>query len=178
MSEMIVGVIPHLLRSTGGIGSTHYTLIATNQRLIVARFTNQMMQEAMAQSKAKANNGGGLLGKILAGRVLTPGDVVDYTNKYWAMAPETVIGESQGNFAMNLDGIIFIEVVHQIDQPDEDSHIRADRYILNIETITGKYSYIFDADPQDMNVLWRVLRDKLRGLGRSSPIRPVSPRHY
>jgi len=65
-----------------------------------------------------------------------------------------------------------------IDQPDEDSHIRADRYILNIEAITGKYSYIFDADPQDMNVLWRVLRDKLRGSGRSSPIRPVSPMHY
>jgi len=58
VEEEIVGVVPHLLRSTGGIGSKHFTLIVTKRRLIIAQFTGQMMNEAMIQAKNKAKKGG------------------------------------------------------------------------------------------------------------------------
>jgi len=105
---------------------------------------------------------------------LTPGDVIDYTDKYWRMAPDHIIAETQGNVAIDVPSISFAYVEHQVDEPDEDSHIRADRYILTIESTQGVQSFIFDADPQDMDVLRIVLGNRLQGSGRSHPIKPMS----
>jgi hypothetical protein len=171
MEEEIVGIVPHLLQSTGGIGSKHFTMIITNQRLIIAQFTIQMMNEAMVQSKNKG--GKGFLGGLLAGKVLTPGDIVDYTDKYWSIAPEQIIAEDPSNFSLDIPSISVVKVEYQRkESKGDDSSIGL--YVLTIDSIYGQYSFIFDADPQDIDVLRKVLGDKLIGSGRSHPVKPVS----
>jgi hypothetical protein len=173
MTEEVVGVVPHVLQSTGGIRSKQHTLIVTDQRLIVAQFTAQMMTEALAQSKAKG--GKGLMRGLLAGRVLTPSDIVDYTEKYWSMTPESIVSESPGNFTLEIPGISAANVEHQVQGPrDEDSSIGFDRYVLTIHSIQGQHSFIFDADPQDMDALRHGLGERVTGQGRLRPLKPAS----
>ena len=173
MVEEIVGIIPHVIEPTGRIQTKQNTIIVTNQRLIVAQFTSQMMQEALAQSKAKG--GKGLLGSILAGRVLDPSDLVNYMNKYWSMKPDSILSESPGNFSLEVEGITSARVDHESRKPnDEDSHMGFDRYLLVIDSIQGQYSYVFDADPQDLEVLRAVLGDRFVGSARLRPVKPMS----
>jgi len=175
MQERIAGIVPHLLKSTGYAKSRQYTLIATDRRLIVAQLTAQMMEEIKIQSKTRAQQGKkGIFGGLLAGKILTAEDIIEYTNKYWAMTPDQIVMETPGNLALEIPGISIAAVRHEYAQPDEDSSTRADWYILDIVSTQGDYSFNFDADPQDMNVLRSVLGEKLVGDGRSRPIRPVS----
>ena len=169
MSEQLVGVIPHVVMATGRIQSKHFTLVATNQRLIITQFGAQQMQEAMAQSKARAK---GLLERLAAGRVLTTKDVVEYCRKYFSMAPDSILAESPGNFAIDLVGITRVYIDHQVDEKDEDSSIQTDRYIMTIVSSNGENEYVIDADPQDIGILKHVLGERLHGEGRSKPIRP------
>lgn len=169
MAEEIVGVIPHVLLATGRIQSRGYTLVVTSIRLIFARLGAVQMQEAMAQSKARAKS---FIEKLAAGRVLTPKDIVEYCRKYFAMNPETILRESPDNFAIQLEGITRLYIEHQIDPKDEDSSIQTDRYIMTIVSPLGDKEYVFDADPQDIGILRHVLGDRVHGEGRGKAIRP------
>ena len=173
MAEEIIGIVSHVVEPTGRIQTKQNTIIVTNQRLIVAQFTAQMMQDALAQSKARG--GKGLFGSLLAGRVLDPSDIVNYTDKYWSMKPDSILSESSGNFSLELEGITSVGVEHETRKPDdEDSHIGFDRYLLVIDSIQGQHSYVFDADPQDLAVLRSVLGDRLVGSARTRSVKPVS----
>ncbi len=175
MEERIAGIVPHLSKSASYARSHQYTLIATDRRLIVAQLTAQMMEEIKVQSKIRAQQGKkGLFGGLLAGKVLTAGDIIEYTNKYWGMIPDQIIVETPGNLAVEISSISVAAVEHKQEEPDEDSSIGVDYYVLDLVTPQGDYSFNFDADPQDMNVLRSVLGEKLVGFGRSRPIRPVS----
>lgn len=173
MTEEVVGIIPHVIEPTGRAQTKQNTIVATNQRLIIAQFTAQMMQDALAQSKARG--GKGLFGSLLAGRVLNPSDIVNYTDKYWSMKPDSIVSESPGNFSLETEGITAVKVDHEVRKPrDEDSHIGFDRYLLTIDSIQGQYSYVFDADPQDIAVLRSILGNRLVGSARTRPVKPVS----
>ena len=175
MSETITGVIPHVLQPTGGIGSKQFTIIMTDKRLIIAQLTSQMMNEALAQSKANKSEKG-FLGGLLAGRVLTARDIVNYTDKYWLMDPEKIISESPSNFSIRVSEISSVKVEYVRKKSIADDNSPIGFYVLTIESLYGVYSYIFDADPQDMSVLAKGLGNKLTGSGRSSPIKPLSTR--
>ena len=173
MSEEVVGIVPHVIEQTGKIQTKQNTIVVTNQRLIVAQFTAKMMQDALVQSKARG--GKGLFGSLLAGRVLNPSDIVNYTDKYWSMRPDSIVSETPGNLSLEIGGMTAARVDHEVRKPrDEDSHIGFDRYLLTIDSIQGQYQYVFDADPQDLAALRSVLGDRLAGYSRLRPVKPVS----
>ena len=175
MEERIVGIIPHLLKSTGYAKSRQYILIVTDRRLIVAQITAQMMEEMRNRSKIRAQQGKrGMLGGLLAGKVLSIADIVEFSNRYWAMAPDQIVMETPGNLAFDIGSISVAAVQHQYAERDEDSSITVDWYVLDLVSTQGSYSFNFDADPQDMNVLRSVLGGRLVGDGRPNPIRPAS----
>jgi hypothetical protein len=169
LDERIVGVIPHLVQGSRGIASTQWTLVATNRRIIIAQLSAPQMQEALALSKARAKG----LSKLVAGRVLLPADLVEFTRKYFKMSPSQILGETPSNLSFDLDEIRRIWVDYELDPKDEDSHIRMDRYKLVISVSErGQFTYVFDADPQDVAVLKSVVGDRLEGEGRQKAMKP------
>lgn len=169
VSEAVVGVIPHLVQATGKLKSKSWILVSTNQRILLSQFSASMMQEVLALSKTRAK---GFLGNILAGRVLLAPDVVEYCRRFFKMSPEQILAETPGNIALNLSGIRRAYIEYELDEKDEDSSIRTDRYWLNLLSDQGEYRYVFDADPQDMKVLRDALGDRVHGEGRSKAMKP------
>ncbi len=169
MSERLIGVIPHVLVATGRIQSMQYTLVVTSARLIFARLGATQMQEAMAQSKARAK---GFIEKLAAGRVLTPKDIVEYCRRYFSMPPDSILVESPDNYAIPVEEVSKIYIDRIVEPKDKDSHIRMDKYTMTILYPAGKNEYVIDADPQDLGILRHVLGEKVQGNGRVKPIRP------
>ncbi|MGD0804252.1 MAG: hypothetical protein ABSA11_09285 [Candidatus Bathyarchaeia archaeon] len=173
MSEQVIGVIPHLIEATGKAATKGWILVSTNQKIVLAQFSGPQMQEALALSKARAK---GFMAKMLAGKVLTPTDVVEYCRKYFKMTPEQIIAETPGNFALDLPGITRAYIDYEQESRrqalDEGSHIQSDRYLLTMESNQGDYKYVFDADPQDMSVLKAALGDRVHGDGRAKALKP------
>jgi len=168
-SEAVVGVIPHLVQATGKLKSKGWILVSTNQRILLSQFSASMMQEALALSKTRKK---GFLGNILAGRVLLAPDVVEYCRRFFKMSPEQILAETPGNIALNFSGIRRAYIEYELDEKDEDSSIRTDRYWLNLLSDQGEYRYVFDADPQDMKVLRDALGDRVHGEGRAKAMKP------
>jgi hypothetical protein len=167
-AEAVIGVIPHFVQSAGGLKAREYTFVSTNKRIFVVQLTAPMLQEALALSKAKAKG----FGKLLAGRVLLSGDMVEYCRKYFKMSPEQILAETPGNVSLNLSEIRRAYIDYEQDEKDEDSSIRMDRYWLTILSDKGEYKYLFDADPQDMKVLRDALGDRVHGEGRAKALKP------
>ena len=138
MEERIAGIVPHLSKSAGYARSHQYALIATGRRLIVAQLTAQMMEEIKVRSKIRAQQGKkGFFGGLLAGKVLTAGDIIEYTNKYWTMTPDQIIIEAPGNLAVEISSVSVAAVEHKQEEPDEDSSIGVDYYVLDLVTPQG-----------------------------------------
>jgi hypothetical protein len=168
MAEQVVGVIPHLTQATGKPTTKGWILVTTDRRILLAQFSGPQMQEALAMSKARAK---GFMAKLLAGKVLLPQDVVEYSRKYLKMTPDQIIAETSGNISLDLPEISRAYIDHEKDQEDEDSHIQTDRYWLTLVSNQGEYKYVFDADPQDIRVLRVALGDRVHGDGRAKAIK-------
>ena len=161
-----MGVIPHLLqREPGHIGSKHFTLIVTDRRLIVAQFTVQMIRETQADSKRRAKEEGkGFLGRLFAGSFISS----DYADRYWNMAPEQILLETTGNFAVEIPTVSAVVIEHHVSKSEES---RFDVYELRIESTEGVSSYVFDGDPEDVKMLRQILGDRVHGSGAPRVIR-------
>ena len=166
--EVVIGVVPHVVQPLVYPKSRTWTLITTNQRILLAQFTGAVMQEALAFSKSRAKG----LGKLLAGKVLLAPDVVEYCRKYFRMSPEQILSETQGNLSLNLSEIRRAFIDYEQEEKDEDSSIQMDRYWLTLVTDQSDYKYVIDADPQDMKVLQEALGDRVHGEGRSKAMKP------
>ena len=95
--EEIIGAIPflakahamysifELMREVSQHQNQMYTLVATSQRIILAAFSVQVMQEAMVKKREEAK---GFMGKLLAGRVMGYQDMINHSQRYLSMMPE------------------------------------------------------------------------------------------
>ena len=169
MVEQVVGVIQHLIQATGKPTTKGWMLVTTEHRILLTQFGSPQMQEALAISKAHAK---GFMAKLLAGKVLLPQDIVEYSRKYLKMSPEQILAETPGNIALDLSEVARAYVDYEKEGTDEDSHVQVDRYLLTLVSNQGEYKYVFDADPQDMRVLRATLRDRVHGDGRNKAIKP------
>ncbi len=169
MVEQVVGVIQHLIQATGKPTTKGWMLVTTEHRILLTQFGGPQMQEALAMSKVRAK---GFMGKLLAGKVLLPQDIVEYSRKYLKMSPEQILAETPGNIALDLPEVTRAYVDYENEGKDEDSHIQVDRYLLTLVSNQGEYKYVFDADPQDMRVLKAALGDRVHGDGRNKAIKP------
>jgi hypothetical protein len=168
--EHIVGVVPHLVQAGQGIASKQWTLVATNQRILLAQMGPPQIQEALALSKARAKG----LSKLIAGKILTPVDLVEFSRRYFSMSPGQILAETQNNLSFKLASIRKAWVDYELDPKDDESHIRMDRYKLVFSVSErGEFTFVFDADPQDVTVLRSVLGERVEGDGRRKPIKPT-----
>lgn len=99
-SERVISIIPNVTLKAGfmGFASKQITLVLTDQRVIFARITTAMMQEAVADASdgAKAQ-GKGLLGQL--GARMSAHSV--FAKRYLEMPPGQILAETDGNFAVD-----------------------------------------------------------------------------
>jgi hypothetical protein len=180
VGEVVLGVVPHLakvveegvvgfLRERRYLENLRYNLVATNQRIILAQISVKMMQEIRAQKKAQAK---GIMGKLLAGRVVLGNEIDEYSQKYLSMPPEQIISETPGNVALYPAEISRVNVELKVDDSEDDFR-DPDRWVLTIESKQNDYKFYFLANPQDLEVLRRVLGDKVHGSGQDKPYKPL-----
>lgn len=136
--ERIVGIVPGMRRKTGWFSSTSYNLVVTDRRILFATLTKQMLNQAAKEAAAEGKaQGKGFFGR--AAIMLASSRRV--YEKYWQMAPEAILAETPGNFALNRPDVASIRIVpgayhgHQQQQsPDR----------MVVKTQQGKMKLVFD----------------------------------
>ncbi|MHB1340995.1 MAG: hypothetical protein ACYC77_07715 [Coriobacteriia bacterium] len=97
--ERIVAVLGSMALTSGfmGMSRKQYTLVFTDRRAIFAQLTSAMLKAVIAEARSEAKDAGGGFLKQWGAQI---GASMSYAKRYWEMAPEAVLAENAGNFAL------------------------------------------------------------------------------
>jgi hypothetical protein len=138
MPETVLGAIPNARIKTGMLKSENWVLVVTDQRLLGARLTDDLVKRITeeARNQAKAS-GSGFLGQwgaqIKAGFALG--------QRYCAMTPEAILAETAGNWALLPGQASAIKVEKKSRNAGSDNDLSLDYLRITIETPAGKGTY-------------------------------------
>jgi hypothetical protein len=135
VDEHIYGVISGASRKRGflGMNADNYTLVVTNQRILFATLTKEIMQQQveLAREAAKAQ-GKGLLSQW--GAQLT----TNVGQHYYQMDPQAILAEHPANFFYLNSQIRSVHIRRYAD--DETFKVE---YTMELDTVTGKVKLNF-----------------------------------
>ena len=136
MAEMVLGAIADARMKTGFLKSESWVLVVTDQRLLGARVTDELMKYIVEQARAQAKaSGSGFFGQwgaqIKASFALG--------QRYAAMAPAAILVETPGNWALWPGQVSSIKV--QRASRSSGDEIEIDYLKITIETPGGKGVY-------------------------------------
>jgi hypothetical protein len=137
MAETVLGTIPDARIKTGLLKSETWVLVVTDQRLLGARVTDELMRAVTEQARAQAKaSGSGFMGQwgaqIKAGFTLG--------QRYGTMTPDAILAETPGNWALSPGQVSSIKVERKSRGGGEDGP-DIDYLRITIETPGGKGSY-------------------------------------
>ena len=136
MAETVLGAIPDARIKTGLLKSESWVLVVTDQRLIGARITDELMKSIVEQARAAAKaSGSGFFGQW--GAQLKASFALG--QRYCAMTPEAILAETPGNWAL-LPGQVSAIKVQRASRAGGDE-VEIDYLKITIETAGGKGSY-------------------------------------
>ena len=153
-SEPVVGAL--IFRKPKSLGRyDSYTAVMTNQRLIIARLTDQMIVEAANQARAQAKaEGKGFFGQWGDQLKSTFG----YSRKYLTMTPEAILAETPGNFAIYNNTISQINIKTKFNQNQNTM----DMLKVEIHSTAGKFEYEIQEDSDYIKLLKQVYGDRVK----------------
>jgi hypothetical protein len=157
--EGLIGVIPNATRKKGFMSTEVFNIVVTNQRLVFALMTSQMIKEAAASHR----------GEGFSGFIKGVGSGYTLWQRYLQMPPEQALRENPNNFAVYLnqirrvkfsgDKILFgkgaVTVGFHVGvggDDDDDNNAK-----LEIDTVGGKYN--FEISTQFQQQTAEVLRN-------------------
>jgi hypothetical protein len=135
VDEHIYGVIAGASRKRGflGMNADNFTLVVTNQRILFATLTKEIMQQQVDQAREAARaQGKGLLSQW--GAQLT----TNVGQHYYQMDPQAVLAEHPANFFYLNSQIRSVHIRRYAD--DETYKVE---YTLELDTVTGKVKLNF-----------------------------------
>ena len=131
--ERVVGAIPEARIKTGMFSSDMYVLVVTERRLLGAKVTSDLLKRIIEEARAaKKAEGGGFFAQWGA----QIGASVTLGKRYAAMAPEAILAETPGNWALDASGVREIRV-QRVDIGDDETVTRHTLRIT-IETVGRK----------------------------------------
>ena len=138
MAETVLGVIPDARIKTGLLGSEAWVLVVTDERLLGARVTDDLIKHVVEQARAQAKaSGSGFFGQwgaqIKAGFTLG--------QRYRAMTPDAILAETPGNWALWPGQVSWIKVENKSRGGGGDDSPDIDYLKITIETPGGKGAY-------------------------------------
>jgi hypothetical protein len=154
----MTGIVPNGTRKKGllGLSWDYFHVIVTNQRLIFARQTSEMMAAASQQAKADAKQEGkgffGQWGAMLSSS-FNPGQ------RYFTMPVEAILHEHPENFCFSAAQIRSVKFEDKRIGSDDN---REEHHII-FDTGSGKINLVFNAlnKKEAWKVLSQLLGDKL-----------------
>jgi hypothetical protein len=151
--ETTIGVI--LLRKPKSLGRWDtYTGVFTNQRLILAQMTSEMLKFAIQQSRDQAKaEGKGFFGQWSEQLKATWG----YSQRYLTMPPQTILAETPGNFELYNSKISEIKVKLKGDNEGQTRYLETE-----FHSTAGKYEFHMDENSDFTNLLKRVYGDRVK----------------
>jgi hypothetical protein len=153
-SERVIGVL--LFRKPKSLGRWDtYTGVITGQRIIFAQMTQQMMNDAVKQSRdqAKAERKG-FWGQWADQLRATFG----YSQRYLSMQPDVIVAETPGNFYLNNDSIGEIKV--KLKSLDREN--TRNEFSVEFRSNAGKYEYHMDENSDSTDLLKKVYGDRVK----------------
>jgi hypothetical protein len=143
IAETVLGAIPDARIKTGLLSSASWVLVVTNQRLLGALVSDGLMKSAVEQAKAQAKafrhgQAGGWL-PASAGLLLA--------QRYCAMAPQAILAETPGNWALWPGQVSSIKVERASRSAGDETEIDCLRIV--IETPGGKGVYDTNEEKPD-----------------------------
>ncbi|HNX17310.1 MAG TPA: zinc ribbon domain-containing protein [Methanoregula sp.] len=150
--EQILGVIGFARTSKMfGLGGDTWTLVFTDRRMIHAKLTQQMINDATREAKEAAKAAGkGFFGQM-GDQMAAMGA---YTRRYLAMSPESILLEVPGNSAIENQRIMAVKITIR---ESEDSK---DTYKLLVQSGDGKSEYVIPEYNEASELLKRVYGDR------------------
>lgn len=155
--ESVVGVVPNVRkpRSLGRWDS--FALVLTNQRMILAQITSDMVKNAamVARDQAKAE-GKGFFGQWASQLKGTFG----YAQRYLQMDPTSILSETPGNFAIENNSIREIKL--HIKEERRGQEVARSEFEIEIQSGYGKQEFRMDMDDNSVNTLKQVYGDRVK----------------
>jgi hypothetical protein len=138
MAETVLGAIPNARIKTGMLKSENWVLVVTDQRLLGAKLTDELMKSIAEQARAAAKaSGSGFFGQW--GAQIKSGFALG--QRYCAMTPEAILAETPGNWALMPGQASSIKVEKKSRNAGGDDDFSTDYLRITIETPGGKGSY-------------------------------------
>jgi hypothetical protein len=153
--EATVGVV-HFKRMKSMGRYDSFAGVVTTQRLIFAQITGDMVTAAAQQAREQAKaEGKGFFGQWADQLRGTFG----YTNRYLTMAPDAILAETQGNFALYNSTIneIKIHLKNAHHEHNQQRHLEAE-----IFSSYGTYRYHMEENSEFTDLLKRVYGDRVK----------------
>jgi hypothetical protein len=155
-TENVLGVL--LLRKPKSLGRYDtYTGVLTNQRIIFAQMTSEMLKNAIqpARDQAKAE-GKGFWGQWEEQLKVS----FNYTHKYLRMDPNMALAETPGNFAVNNDGIREIKLKLKDLKKGQQVHLH--EFEIEIVLNAGYHAFRMDRNDDYVRFLKQVFGEKVK----------------
>jgi hypothetical protein len=135
-AEPVLALLSQLARRKGLLSAQEYILAVTAQRLVFARITSRMIQDAAMQAKTMARDQGkGFMGQW--GAVI--GARQHICERYWQMSAESILAEDPESFSVPLQQVREIRTKSESDADDNTTEL------LEIQTTTSKLRFTLAA---------------------------------
>jgi hypothetical protein len=152
-AESTVGVV--LLKKMKSLGRYDtWAGVVTNQRLIFAQLTSEMLSAAaqQARNQAKAEDKGfwGQWGDQIKG-------TLGYANRYFSMPPQAILAETPGNFCVDNSMVSEIKVHLTGTGEDEQREFKVD-----FHSGIGNFEFHMDENSDFTDLLKRVYGERVK----------------
>jgi hypothetical protein len=138
MAETVLGAIPDARIKIGLLKSETWVLVVTDQRLLAARVTDELVKSIAEQARAQAKeSGSGFFGQW--GAQLKASFALG--QRYCAMTPEAILAETPGNWALSPGQVSTIKVERKSRSSSGDDDSSIDYLRITIEAAGGKGTY-------------------------------------
>jgi hypothetical protein len=147
-----------LLRKPKSLGRYDtFTAVVTEQRMIFAQMTSDMLKNAIqaARDQAKAE-GKGFWGQWEEQLRAS----FSYSQRYLSMDPAAALSETPGNFACNNDAIREIKLNLKSINRGQETHLH--EFEIEIASVSGRYEFRMDERDEYVSLLKMVYGEKVK----------------
>jgi hypothetical protein len=148
-----------LLRKPKSLGtSDSFTVVVTNERIIFAQMTSEMVKQAIQQARSQAKaEGKGFWGQWSEQLKASFG----YTQRYLTMDPSEALSETPGNFMISNNAIHEIKLhLKNINKGQNQAQLH--EFELEIDSTSGKHKFRMEERDEYVNLLKQVYGEKLK----------------